>query len=566
MTSIKPKKWSLGFFALVIVILATTPWWAPSTYNRLKRKLAEKHAESSLQLEEVGNLVSAVEKTKAAHKLAPENLQIARQLGKLLEKHNLQEALEHYEKLNANPKATVKDKIALARLAMRSGNLPVAEAQLATLSKSEGHNKELEYYLLSAKTFEARGQIDNAIREIRTILSKDESAFHTQAKYLFVRLGIRSGNSNLMGEAKKMLYQMSEDSGSEGIEAIRFFFGISGYTQKEAMDIFAKTFNHPLASLEDKLQAAIIHYRAAPHRSPEIIATIEREFDLSGTNPNELFIFCRWLARIKKWEALERHLMPEFSLLLPELFTLRLDALANLNRWELLAQETNNKNAPISNHFRMVFRARALARLGEKKKALDQLDRLLQEVKKNRDALLKTCEYLEKTQDVDLLTYLLHRIIEIDPVLESYAFRKLLTYESNSASLTEICTWYEKLHEEGKNISHFQAKKAYYDLLANRNTGESFLIAKSLYTSNPNKLENRILMALGHWRSGNPKAALKILEEQPKETWDRGRIGWKMIYSKLLEKNGYGKKAQTILESLATAKLTRAEREGLQNL
>jgi hypothetical protein len=73
-------------------------------------------------------------------------------------------------------------------------------------------------------------------------------------------------------------------------------------------------------------------------------------------------------------------------------------------------------------------------------------------------------------------------------------------------------------------------------------------------------------MALAHLRTDEPEEALHILEKEPVPLWDKGRIGWKMIYSRILEKNGSIQKSETLLETLATAQLSTAEREGIENL
>ena len=107
------------------------------------------------------------------------------------------------------------------------------------------------------------------------ILAEEESKLHKQARYLFIQLAIRSNNPNLMKEAKDTLDLMSSESGIAGLEAIRFYFGISGYTTTEAMTILQKTFQHPSATLSDKLEAATLCHNAAPERTSEITATLE---------------------------------------------------------------------------------------------------------------------------------------------------------------------------------------------------------------------------------------------------------------------------------------------------
>ena len=100
--------------------------------------------------------------------------------------------------------------------------------------------------------------------------------------------------------------------------------------------------------------------------------------------------------------------------------------------------------------------------------------------------------------------------------------RKLLIYERNTATLKQICNWYEALHQEGKNLQQFRGHKAYYDLLANKNIPESVLVAKSLYASASHMLEARVLMALAHLRTNAPDSALKVIEANPQPDWTKG--------------------------------------------
>lgn len=559
------KKLLLALCGLAITAAATSPMWGPEIYTAFKSRIAQKHKESAKSLDEDGHISSAIERARAAYKLDPDNLDIARQLGVLLERYDIEEAVEHYKAICKHPRATREDRLNLAGIALRSGNIPTAEQQLDSLRKLPD-GQDLEFHLLAAKSLEAQGKLDKAIREIRSILSQEETALHKQARYTFVRLAIRTRNPNLMQEAKDTLAILSLDDGQDGIEAIRFYFSIRGYTASEAFDILRKTYNHPEATASDKLEAATICQEASPAKTQEIITELSKQFNLSGADPDQLYTFCRWLGRIRQWETLQSYLRPEHALLTPRLFTLRLDALANLGNWELLAQETTNHNAPINNHFRLVFRARALQKLGDSKRASEQLDILLLEIGNDRETLLHLCEYLEKTRDIPSLTHLLHGIVKKDPLLTSYAFRKLLIYERDSAPLEQICNWYDNLHDEGKNMQQFRAHKAYYDLLADKNTSESILVAKSLHSSSPHKLETRILMALAHLRSANPTAALEILEKGPPPEWEKGRIGWKILYTHILKLNAQEEKAQKLLETIATSKLSVAEREGLGNL
>ncbi|MEK9985421.1 MAG: hypothetical protein VW879_11845, partial [Opitutae bacterium] len=94
----------------------------------------------------------------------------------------------------------------------------------------------------------------------------------------------------------------------------------------------------------------------------------------------------------------------------------------------------------------------------------------------------------------------------------------------------------------------------------------SVLVAKSLYASASHLLEARILMALAHLRTNDPDSALKVIEANPQPDWTKGRIGWQMLYTHILKINLQGEKAEKILQTIATAKLTVAEREGLDNL
>ena len=70
----------------MLLVVATLPIWGPNSYRAFKNRIAKEHTETSKRLELDGNISSAIERAKAAYKLDPNNLEIARQLGSPLEK------------------------------------------------------------------------------------------------------------------------------------------------------------------------------------------------------------------------------------------------------------------------------------------------------------------------------------------------------------------------------------------------------------------------------------------------------------------------------------------------
>ena len=551
---------------LVLLIVAVGFFLAPQLYQSLKHSIAEKHARHSDALTDPGYLETALEKLQAAHKLAPENLEIARKLAKALIKQDPDKALEQYKHIVTDPASSVEDKMALAKTALEAGDIAVAEFHLEQLDPLAFKRDPFEYHLLKAKIKETRGKVDEAIRQVRIILVEEETEFHKTARFLFIRLAVRSSNPILINEAKDLLDFMSEKPGEEGLEAIRFYFGINGFSPKEAQRVFTKTFNHPLATIRDKLDAASLYQRAAPASTSDIIKSLKAEFNLTGENPSVLYDFCYWLAGIHQWEAIAQNLSREVALNSPKLFALRLDALNNLGYWQEIVDETDQKAAPVPGHFRLAFRARALGRLGEEEDVLRQLDLILNEVRDDRDALIETCEYLEKTNEPKALLYLINKAVENIPALEAYACSKRIRHGLASASLDDLCNWYGTLYSKSTNRSALRARKTYFDLLADNNLGEAILNAKSLYASDPQSLEHRIIMALAHYKSGELKLAQETLDNTPGSIWKNATVGWKMLYAHILRENGFAAQAETFLQNVPTAKLSRAERQGFENL
>lgn len=551
---------------LALLIVAIGFFTAPKIYQSLKRSIAEKHAQHSDTLTNPEQLVSALEKLQAAHKLAPDNLEISRKLAEALKKQDPDKALEQYKEIVGNPDSSVEDKMALAQTAMEAGDIAAAEFHLQQIDPLKLKKDPFEYHLLKAKINETRGKIDQAIRQVRIILVEDESKFHKTARFLFIRLAVRSTNPILIKEAKDLLEFMSQKPGEEGMEAIRFYFGINGFSPREAHGVFTKTFNHPLATIRDKLDAASLYQRAAPASTSEIIASLKAEFDLTGENPNELYAFCYWLAGIHQWEAIAQNLSQEVALNSAKLYTLRLDALNNLGYWQEIVEETDQKAAPIPGHFRLAFRARGLGKLGDEEGVLRQLDLILNEVRDDRDALIETCEYLEKTNEPKALLYLINKAVENIPALDAYACSKRIRHGLASASLDDLCSWYGTLYSKSTNLSDLRARKTYFDLLADNNLGEAILNAKSLYATDPQSLEHRIVMALAHYKSGELKLAQETLDNTPGSIWKNSTVGWKMLYAHILRKNGFTSQAETFLQNVPTAQLSRAERQGFENL
>ena len=551
---------------LALLLVAVAFFTAPKVYQSLKKSIAAKHARHSEAFTSPGQLGTALEKLQAANKLDPDNLEISRKLAEILNKENPEEALEKYKEIVGNPQSSAEDKMALAQTALDAGDIPTAEFHLQQIDPLQLPSDPLAYYLLKAKVYETRGKIDQAIRQVRIILVEEETKYHQAARFLFIRLAVRSKNPILMKEAKDLLGFMAQKPGEEGLEAIRFYFGLHGFSPKEAHAIFVAAFNHPLATTRDKLDAATLYQRAVPGNTSEIIEALKAQFDLTGENPEELYDFCYWLAGIHQWEAIAESLSKEVALASSKLFALRLDALNNLGHWSHIVEETEQTAAPIPSHFRLAFRARALGKLDDEDGVFRQLDLILKAVRDDRDALIETCEYLEKTNEPKALLYLVNKAVENIPALEAYACSKRIRHGLASASLDDLCNWYGTLYSKSTNLSDLRARKTYFDLLADNNLGEAILNAKSLYATDPQSLEHRIIMALAHYKSGEVKLAQDTLDNTPGSIWRNATVGWKMLYAHILRKTGFTSQAEAFLQSVPTAKLSRAERQGFENL
>ena len=559
-----PRTQSLYVVFAVLVVGAFIA--VPRGYELFRKSVAARHAKQSESLQGAGNTGLALDKLEAAHKLDPGNLDISRQLAEALKKQNPQTALEQYKAIVKLPEANPGDKLALAQTAFEAGDLATAETHLQLIDTLELGNDPFEYHLLKAKVYEALGKVEQAIRQTRFILAKAESPFHNPSRFLLARLAIRSKNPILLKEAKDILDNMAGSPGEDGIEAIRFYFGIRGLSVGDALELFRKTFKHPLATSRDKLDAATLYHQANPGETGQIIESLKSEFDLTGAKPDDLYQFCYWLAKIQEWEAITDLLTQKSALKTAKLYTLRLDALNNLSQWQRIAAETDQPGVPVPSHFQLAFRARALRKLGDEDGAYRQMDQILQDVNDDRDALVKTCEYLEKTKEYDALLHLLDNAVKTIPALEPYACSKRIRHRLATASLDELCSWYGILQEKSTNLGDIRTRKTYFDLLADKNLGESILNARTLYSADSQKLENRIVMALAQYKSGDFEKAQHTLDYTQASSWKHSTLGWKILYAHILRKNGLDDQADLMMQNLPTAKLSRAEREGFDNL
>ena len=537
----------------------------PKLYEYLKKEVAIKHSENSFILEE-HRYQNALEKLQAAHKLDPENIDISRKLADAINKINPEDAVQHYQSIIQHPKSTVEDKLTLINTALETGAISKAETQLLEIDLSQVKGQRLEYHLLWAKVHESRGNIEAAIRELRIILAEEESSIHNSARFFFIRVAIRSTQPLLIKEAKELLHSMTLKEGEVGIEAIRFYFGISGFSEQEALDVFVKTLKHPLATTKDKLDAATLYQRTVPSQTNLIVDSIKSQFNIADADPNVLYNFCIWLATIHQWDAIAEYLTQNIALDTPKLYTLRLDALSNLQRWDDIIKTTKEEASPIPDHFRLAFLSRAYRHKGDIESSLSQMDLILDKINDDRDSLFKTCEYLEKTNESEALLYLLDKAVLTTPALEAYACSKRIRHRLATASLDELCDWYGVLHSEATNVSEFRSRKTYFDLLADKNLGEAILNAKSLFTSDSLKLEHRVIMALALVKSGKLKEAQQVLDNTPISIWRQSTVGWKMLYAHIMRANGLADRADAFLKTVPTAKLSRAEREGFANL
>ena len=531
-----------------------------------------------------GLLDAGILKAKIAMLLLPEDVKVARNYVELLTRTAPLQAILEWQKIMQLEGANAEDREMLVLHCLQVardkdanlGRNPRDFAMLAASKQIEALEKDAkwrsfsEHKLLQAEFLAEAGKPLESL-EIVSKLLEQKKENSPEVVFLYAKLAAHLGQSQYLGKAGRLLAKFAPRPDETGIEAIRHMtlihttLPIANQGLGRCLELLKA---NPHSKQIDFLRIHALRFDSASqeHEKRAVLEECAEVFDLNDNS--QLEIYCRWLGRLRAFPLLLKKLPAARARRHEELFKLRMNALAVLDRRDDMKNELANAPA-ISSQWKLIISVRLHSISGDFDKAAADLDQLLQKVRKDTHRVLSTCRYLEASGDIRSLCHMLENISD-EPGLRQYALEKLLEYRAPSAELHEIRDWISKLLQIHSKDSKLQNAERYFELLDPSVSKNKILDlvdkANRLLTDNHDR-SFRITAALAHLRNEEPDKALVALGDiSDWRTWRETRPAWILICSQVLRQNQDTQTAIRLESSITKDSIGLAERKALSSL
>ncbi|MBT4666647.1 MAG: hypothetical protein HOB63_09035 [Opitutae bacterium] len=446
----------------------------------------------------------------------------------------------------------------------------VASQQIDLLEQDGNWRFFSKNKLLKAEFLAETGKPLESLEIVTTLLSqkKEDSP---EVVFLYAKLAAHLGQSQYLGKAGRLLAKFAPQPDETGIEAIRHMTLIHTAIPiaDEGLGRCLELLNiNPHAKPIDFLRIHALRFDSASqeHNKRAVLEECAQIFDLKDNG--QLEIYCRWLGRLRAFPRLLEELPATRARLNEELFKLRMNALAVLERRDDMKNEL--ANAPgIPSLWKLIISVRLHSICGDFDKASSDLDQLLKGVGKDNRRILSICRYFEESGEIRSLCHILEIVLD-EPGLRRYALEKLLEYRASTSELHEIRNWISKLRKIHVENTALQNAELYFQLLdpSVPKNKISDLVEQSnrLLTDNKDR-SIRITAALARLRNEEPDKALVALGDiSDWRTWRETRPAWVLICTQVLRQNQDTRTAIRLESSIAKDSIDLAERKALATL
>ena len=446
----------------------------------------------------------------------------------------------------------------------------VAFREINRLLGSSEWSSNPDNILLVCELLAETGKTKEAHDKLSKLL--EEYPAYPEAVFLLTRLTVHLKDVSKLIQVGKSLASLSTQRNKVGVDAIRHMTllhllnPLSANSLQKCIELLQ---SNPESEPIDFMRIYALQYATTPneHDKKNTLVQCSDLFDLS--NPKELFIYCRWLARLYEFSSILEFLPPSKARRRKS-FQAKNDCFGSARKLESIHTEV--ANAPlIPTIWRMVVEARAFSMQGKFESSIEVLDRLIPLLYDDPREVRAVCHYLEASKDIRGLSHVLEKLMD-QSIHAKFALSKLIQHRAGSASLQELSEWLDRFARINPDDPSLKASFLYVQLLNPQLASPSNVLddlirdAISL-NENSNLPQARITLALGHLRNQEPDKALVALgKPEDWRNWKNTRGAWSFLASQIYRMNKDSEKAVVLSKDINFGKMDRAEKESLQAL
>lgn len=553
---VRRRYWYIGVasVALLTLVFGTGP-----AYRAFKLWRAESLSEQAIAYLEDDAIAEAKERIAAAHQLAPQNRQVLLALARILAELKDPMALSVWNDLAQRGDLDEASRRLYARMAQRFGDSERALKVVRPLVERE--NPKEEDVLLSQEIALAAGRL-NFIEQMKERFpgATYESA---EAKLNQAQSWLAVGDAEHRDKALTLLRSLGEEAGGVGLRALTLVAANSRMPTEARLEAVNAIILREDVSRELYLEAQSARMDLLPSVREEVIQAVIERF--ATGEMEELTLLGRWLNRENAHENVLELITPELAHQRKDLFAIRMDALAEMERWEhILNVLTDEVSLPIPDFHRQLYLFRAHMELENPGDAQFRWDTALLPGNDLQQRLEYAGTYAERMGYYDYARRAYSRLSK-NPATAIFGYASLMRVSRQLDDVEEIVRLLEEMQETFPHDKAVQNDLNYYRLLLGREVSQSLVSARDLYESKPSMMAYRIHFAFALLRMGHAEKAAILLDISDLN-WSQLRNQWQYIKYLTLLSNGEREQARQLAMTLDQDALLSEEKALLEEM
>ena len=565
MVTLKQNSPFLRWFLYVLIgslLLGAGGYWG---YDWLKTFRAQSMMSEAEEMLDAGAKKEAVFKITASHQLQPESVKILKEAAELLSEARRPESLYFWKKLQEKKQLSTAQLKTYAESTLRYGEkakaLSLAERVLEATDQQDPSNHPWAVNLA-----QLAGKHEKAIKWAQRGLSTSDLTRNDQLHLAKATLQATAPKTYQQGI--KNLKKLAKKDDTAGKRARLLLAKETRIPQVTRLDYLKNYSQEPLTSLPAFLEAQSLRINMFPEEKTEIVEETFREAPKYASedslNAREKASLGRWLNRHSAHAQVLELIHENDMLDHQDLFAIRMDALAQLNRWDaILDKLSNDANIPISGFTRHLYLFRAHTEIGNEEIAQSHWDRALlpgSDVSKRR---FQAGNYAEK---LSLYEYArqAYRQLARNPNTAERGYALLMRVARKENSMKNMKALLKQMQEEYPHNKRLQNDVNYYHILEGKSFDQTLQKAFNLYQESPNTMAYRITLAFGLLRSGKNEKAYQLIHF-PDLDWSQYYPHWQIVAALTMKMNDKTKQLNSLLENMRSQSLLSEERALLRS-
>ncbi|MEM9226710.1 MAG: hypothetical protein AAGA45_01975, partial [Verrucomicrobiota bacterium] len=482
---------TMAILAVFFVIfgIAAVPSWKAFKETRARQQVGE-----ARELLLAASYEEALEKARAANNNDPENPDTSRVIAEIYDAVDAPEAAQAW----ASAFAVSDDDADLrhwASAALKQSDLETVRELITTME--ERGLRGSTYHFLRGQVFLRERNLPAALEAAR--LATAGKYADSRAHLFYVQITQFFDDPVIRLEGMSYLREMARREDEVGLQALRSLANYNENTQAQREQVIRLLRLHPLAEREDQLLALKLEFTLPGSNAVANLAEAKRYF--SEENLAELAELGRWLNQQGRFAETMQTVPMEKAMRRRDLLLVRLDALAQLGRWDEVAVALNQSNIPLEEVEEQFLRSRVQFETGQIQEAQISWERALLAARGDAAQLWYLVDYATQLDLDEEAIKSLWQLAEISSE-ERKAYDGLLSRYQQLRQTENLVNLLQRMAEAYPQDIRVLNDWAYINLLLDRQVPLALGTARSIIQQGTPYLANRITLALGLYRSG----------------------------------------------------------------